>query len=71
MVPTREKILNFGLSENFKNFGLVHIGPLKYVFQQISQIYRKTAVLESLFNKKMGLSPPTLSKRDSNTAVFL
>ena len=43
MVPTREKILNFGLSENFKNFGLVHIGPLKYVFQQISQILQENS----------------------------
>ena len=35
------------------------------------KFYRKTAVLESLFNKNAGVSPPTLLKRDSYTAIFL
>ena len=34
-------------------------------------IYRKTPVLESIFNKVVGLGPASLLKRDFNTGVFL
>ena len=44
---------------------------LKEMFLKFRKFYRKIPVLESLFNKVVGLRPATLLKRASNTAVFL
>ena len=44
---------------------------VKKVLLKISQnLYLKTTVLESLFNKNAGLSTEIVLKRDSNTGVF-
>ena len=40
-------------------------------FEKFCKFHKKTAVSESLFIKVADLSPATLSKRDSNTSVFL
>ena len=40
-------------------------------YKCFENIYRKTPVLESHFNKVVGLRPGALLKRDSNTGVFL
>ena len=39
--------------------------------QKFQKIYRKTLMLESLFNKTAALKACILLKRDSNTGVFL
>ena len=39
--------------------------------QKFRKIYRKTLMLESLFNKAAALKACILLKRDSNTGVFL
>ena len=43
----------------------------KVALKNLRKIHRKTLVLESLFNKVVGLQPVTLLKRYSNTGVFL
>ena len=39
--------------------------------EKFRKFHSKTPVLESLFNKVQGFRSATLSKRDSNTGVFL
>ena len=65
-----------------RNLSLSFSGAVPYAnvlqnrcYWKFCNIHRKTSVLESLFNKVVGLGPATLfqprTKRDCNTGVFL
>ena len=75
-------ICHFDFKLLFLSIRRGYIGPcwmMKLLFAKIvsghykcfENIYRKTPVLESHFNKVVGLRPGALLKRDSNTGVFL